>query len=69
MSRTPKNVSDEDAREITEYLLNKGIPQTQIASTVKRSQSWWLVSNANEILHVTQKRRDAKNYKPKLLKM
>ena len=40
MSRTPKNVSDEDAREITEYLLNKGIPQTQIASTVKRSQSW-----------------------------
>lgn len=40
MSRTPKNVSDEDAREITEYLLNKGIPQTKIASTVKRSQSW-----------------------------
>ncbi len=40
MSRTPKNISGEDAREITEFLLDKGIPQTQIASTVKRSQSW-----------------------------
>lgn len=40
MSRTPKSISGEDAREIAEFLLDKGIPQTQIASTVKRSQSW-----------------------------
>ena len=40
MSRTPKSISGEDAREIAEFLLDKGISQTQIASTVKRSQSW-----------------------------
>ena len=40
MSRTPKNVSEDDAREIANFLLDKGIPQTQIASTVKKSQSW-----------------------------
>lgn len=40
MSRTPKSVSEDDAREIADFLLDKGIPQTQIALTVKRSQSW-----------------------------
>ena len=40
MSRTPKSISENDAREIASFLLNKGIPQTQIASTVKKSQSW-----------------------------
>ena len=40
MSRTPKNVSEDDAREITNFLLDKGIPQTKIASIVKKSQSW-----------------------------
>ena len=40
MSRKEKSVSDKDAREITEYLLNKGITQVRIANTVKRSQSW-----------------------------
>ena len=40
MGRTPKNVSDNDAIEITKFLLNKDIPQTQIAMVVKRSQSW-----------------------------
>ena len=40
MSRTAKNFSEDDAREIANFLLDKGIPQTQIASTVKKSQSW-----------------------------
>lgn len=40
MSRTPKNVNNDDAREIATFLLNKGIPQTQIAMVVKKSQSW-----------------------------
>lgn len=40
MSRTPRNVSDSDAREITEFLLDKGIPQNKIASTVEKSQGW-----------------------------
>lgn len=37
MSRTPKNVNNDDAREIATFLLNKGIPQTQIAMVVKKS--------------------------------
>lgn len=40
MSRTPKNVNNDDAREIATFLLDKGIPQTQIAMVVKKSQSW-----------------------------
>ena len=40
MSRTPKSISEDDAREIANFLLEKGIAQTQIASTVKKSQSW-----------------------------
>lgn len=40
MGRTPKNISDNDAIEITKFLLNKDITQTQIAMLVKRSQSW-----------------------------
>lgn len=40
MSRTPKNVSNDDARKIAMFLLDKGIPQTQIATVVKKSQSW-----------------------------
>ena len=40
MSRQPRRVSDGDAREITEFLLNKGIPQKEIAPVVKRSQPW-----------------------------
>ena len=40
MSRQPRRVSDGDAREITEFLLDKGIPQKEIAPVVKRSQPW-----------------------------
>lgn len=40
MSRQPRRVNDGDAREITEFLLDKGIPQKEIAPVVKKSQSW-----------------------------
>ncbi len=40
MSRTPKILGDEEAREVTVYLLRKGIAQVLIAQTVGRSQSW-----------------------------
>ena len=40
MSKTPKTIGDNDAIEITEYLLSKGISQTKIGGIVNKSQPW-----------------------------
>lgn len=40
MSKQTKKVSDNDAKEITKFLLDKGIPQKKIANTVDKSQPW-----------------------------
>lgn len=40
MNRGAKNLSNDEAREIAIFLLEKGIPQTKIAGIVKKSQSW-----------------------------
>lgn len=40
MARTYKPVGESTAKEIAEFLLNKGITQAKIGATVDKSQSW-----------------------------
>lgn len=40
MARTYRPVAESTAKEIAEFLLNKGITQAKIGTTVDRSQSW-----------------------------
>lgn len=40
MDKPSKKIGDSDAREITTYLLGKGISQKKIAELVDKSQPW-----------------------------